>query len=101
MRTNQISLRVEIFDQEEPIQFSIYTDSNNLTESLTRMMHALYKRLSVDMTVEEYDKFIEQLFVIPGTIDESGVCEVYGDVHKSREVLEQLKEEWKNVKKEF
>ena len=79
MRTNQVSLRVEIFDQEKPIQFSIYADSNNLGETLTRVFHALHERLREDMKIDNYEDFVKCLYNEPGAVHKEGVCEVYGD----------------------
>ena len=79
MRTNQVSLRVELFNKEEPIQFSIYADSNHLNETLNRVIHALYDELSKRMPIDDYNDFINWFRDEPCIVYDEGVCEVYGD----------------------
>lgn len=92
MRTNQVTLRVESFDQEKPIQFSIYADSDSLYETLIRVTHALYERLGKEIELDSYEEFINTLHNKPLTYDDNGVCKVYENVHKANHVLEGVEE---------
>ena len=86
MRTNQMGLRVEIFDEEKPIQFSIYSDSNDLHETLNKLFRALYDRLVKDKNLESYEDFVASL-----TFDiepNSGVCETYDNVFDAGNKIE-------------
>lgn len=81
MRTNQMGLRVEIFDEEKPIQFSIYSDSNDLHETVNKLFRALYDRLVKDKNLESYEDFVASLTF--DTEPTSGVCETYDDIFKA------------------
>ena len=76
MRKYQTSMRIELFDSKTPLKFSIYADSNDLTESFAKMMFATYSEISKTRDIGTFEEFIEGL-KHPSTT--SGVCEVYND----------------------
>ena len=76
MRSCQTSIRVELFDEDKPMQFSVYSDANDMYESLAKLIHAAYSRISQERNCGSYEEFIDELKNIEGT---SGVCEIYED----------------------
>ena len=76
MRSCQTSIRVELFDEDKPLQFSVYSDANDMYESLAKLMHAAYSRIAQERNCGSYEEFINELRNFEET---SGVCEVYDD----------------------
>ena len=76
MRSCQTSIRVELFDEDKPLQFSVYSDANDMYESLAKLMHAAYSRISQERNCGSYEEFIDELKNFEET---SGVSEVYDD----------------------
>lgn len=74
MRSCQTSIRVEFFDEDKPMQFSVYSDANDMYESLAKLMHAAYSRISQERNCGSYEEFINELKNIESV---SGVCEIY------------------------
>lgn len=74
MRSCQASIRIELFDKDKPMQFSVYSDANDMYESLSKLMHAAYSRISQERNCGSYEEFIDELKNIESA---SGVCEIY------------------------
>lgn len=76
MRSNQATIRIEFFDNETPVQFSIYADSNNSHETLSKLLKATYDELSMSRKMDSYEDWIDSFKFVENT---HGVCETYKD----------------------
>ena len=72
MRTTQLTLNVENFEKEKPLQFSIYSDANDVAVALQKMLKEMHKQMKIETSFEE---FIDEIKTTEKkTI---GVCDVY------------------------
>jgi len=85
MRSHQASIRIEFFDRNNSEdRFSVYADSNNMHETLSKLLRATYDRLSKYRTLDSYEDWIDSFKFIENT---HGVCETYENVFEADRVI--------------
>lgn len=77
MRTNQVGTHLELIDENEKISFTVYSDSNELTYAMSRVLKKIYRRLlKINKLNISYDEWIDS-FKIPVPDNDLGKCEIY------------------------
>jgi len=74
MRKVQVSMRIELFDQDVPVQFSIYADANDIAEAFSKPLRAAYDEISKTHDIGTFDEFCEN---VKNAEPKFGACEIY------------------------
>ena len=81
MRATQATIRIEFFDKEDSAdRFSVYSDSNNMHETLSKMLRATYDQLCKTRKMDSYEDWIDSFKFVENT---HGVCETYENVFEA------------------